>query len=122
MPISQEQLLKYFPHPEFRENQKETILQIIDHFDNGYKNVCLEMPTGGGKSAIAFTIARFMRDLPFIDPLSFDSVMPDSEHDLYSINGKSYIITPQKILQDQYGKDVENLFVNGRNAGFKGQK
>ncbi len=82
-------ILSYFPHKEFREDQKETLLQIEEYInDPEIENICLEMPTGGGKSAIAFTVARY----------------------LYTFWGnRSYIVTPQKILQDQYYSDVLRL-------------
>lgn len=110
--------LKYFPHDSFRENQRETILEIVNHFENGIENVCLEMPTGGGKSAIAFTIARWIAE-----KMVYQSEPQTAELDYItpSINGKSYIITPQKILQDQYGKDIDNLILHEEMTLLKGK-
>jgi len=72
-------LLKYFPYNSFRPFQEEAILKIDKAFNDGYKYVILESPTGSGKSAIAMTIALNMHD--------------------------AYLLTSQKVLQDQYIKD-----------------
>ena len=74
-------LFDFFPHSTFRKFQKETIQKIQDAFDSGRKYVLLESPTGSGKSAIGITLGLF--------------------------NESSYILTSQKVLQDQYVNDYE---------------
>ena len=62
-----------------RETQKNVINDIETAVKSGYKNILLCVPTGVGKSHIAVTIAKSL--------------------------GTSFIITAQKILQDQYTND-----------------
>ena len=83
---------EHFPFKKARKNQLETISEIKDAIDKGYKYIVLEAGTGTGKSAIAATLASM-----------YDS---------------TYILTVTKQLQDQYLKDFENLgfkLVKGRN-------
>lgn len=82
---------KYFPFDKARENQLETISEIKEAIDNGYKYIILEAGTGTGKSAIATTL----------------SLMYDS----------AYILTVTKQLQEQYLNDFSSLgfkLVKGR--------
>ena len=62
-----------------RESQIDIIQKIEDAINSGFGNILLCAPTGIGKSHIALTIARSL--------------------------GSSFIVTAQKILQDQYTKD-----------------
>jgi len=62
-----------------RETQKKVINEIESAVKSGYKNILLCVPTGVGKSHIGVTIAKSL--------------------------GTSFIITAQKILQDQYTDD-----------------
>lgn len=116
--MNEHPILNYFPHSDFREGQRETLLDIAYFYECNYKNICLEMPTGGGKSAIAFTVARWIAEQG-INNLND----PDTDYafDCPSINGKSYIITPQKILQDQYGQDIDNLILHEEMVVLKGK-
>lgn len=76
-----------FKHP--RPDQLETISEIVDAINQGYKYIVLEAGTGTGKSAIAATLS--------------------------SIYDSSYILTVTKQLQDQYLEDFSNLsLVKGR--------
>lgn len=82
---------KNFPFEEARQYQLETISEIKQAIDKGYKYIVLEAGTGTGKSAIAATLAKM-----------FDS---------------SYILTVTKQLQDQYIRDFSDLgfrLVKGR--------
>ena len=47
------QVLNYFPFEKARKHQLETISEILEAVDNGYKYIVLEAGTGTGKSAIA---------------------------------------------------------------------
>ena len=92
------QVKNTFPFNEPRENQLETISEIVEAIDNGYKYIVLEAGTGTGKSAIAATLA-----------LMFDS---------------TYILTKTKQLQDQYLNDFKNegfVLVKGK-SNFKCRK
>ena len=80
---------KNFPFKKPRPDQLETISQIIEAIDKGYKYIILEAGTGTGKSAIAYTLT--------------------------SIYETSYILTVTKQLQNQYLEDFSNFkLVKGR--------
>ena len=80
---------KHFPFTNPRDGQLETVSEILEAIDSGYKYIFLEAGTGTGKSAIAATLA--------------------------SICESSYILTITKQLQDQYLRDFNNLqVVKGR--------
>jgi len=90
--MPQDAILRHFPYPSYRPYQQETLLKIATAFDQGTRFVILEVPTGGGKSGIAWTVANHV--------------------------GESYFVTAQKILQDQYMRDFGHTLVDlkGRNA------
>lgn len=67
-----------------RKSQIEIIQKIEDAIDSGFKNILLCAPTGIGKSHIAVTVARSL--------------------------GTSFIVTAQKILQDQYTDDFKFVY------------
>ena len=78
-----------FPFPEIRDIQKEAIFKIIKSLVQEDKDYfILECPTGGGKSAIAITVARILKEL-------FET--------------RSSICTSTIALQDQYMKDFPEL-------------
>ncbi|AUR83180.1 helicase superfamily 1/2 ATP-binding domain protein [Vibrio phage 1.031.O._10N.261.46.F8] len=53
-------MLNHFPYPSARENQATAIQHVEDKLVNSDTKVCiLELPTGIGKSAIAYTIAKY---------------------------------------------------------------
>lgn len=81
-----------FPFPEFNPGQYEAIDRTVRAFLSGKKHVILEAPTGIGKSAIATTVHRVLKEL-------------DVKH-------RTTIITATKGLQDQYqndDKEIESL-------------
>ena len=81
----------YFIAPSYRRHQRETIEEIEDALQQGYKYVVVDAPTGAGKSHTARALA-------------FQS-------------GDAHIITIQKLLQDQYQNDFPDMFVmKGRGA------
>lgn len=85
-------VLSFFPHQEFRSFQREAIEDIQKAFDEGHKYVILESPTGSGKSAMAVSLGLF--------------------------NQPGFLLTSQKILQEQYIQDYgsDNICVmKGRN-------
>lgn len=84
----------YFPFKEMRKEQKEAIEFAIDSYESGKKHVLLELGTGTGKSVIGITIARYLND-------HFPCQTDESGE---SMSG-AYVLTTQKILQEQYVRD-----------------
>jgi len=72
-----------FPFARYRSGQREALQAIRDAYDQGARFVILEAPTGSGKSAIAVALAREA--------------------------SSAYVITAQKILQDQYLRDFPDF-------------
>ena len=72
-------ILDFFPHDDYRKYQKQTILETRDYFKAGYEYIIIESPTGSGKSAIGLTAGLYYN--------------------------KGYLLTSQKILQNQYEND-----------------
>ena len=75
----------HFPFPEYREGQRETIDRARDAFAAGKRFVVVEAPTGSGKSAVAVTLAREA--------------------------SSAFVVTAQKVLQDQYVRDFPDLAI-----------
>ena len=71
-----------FPFEKPRKNQREIIEQIIYAFESGKRYVILNAPTGSGKSVIAYAVSKYFKT--------------------------SYILTSQKILQEQYKNECVN--------------
>jgi ATP-dependent DNA helicase DinG len=89
--INKSDWIRFFPYPECRKSQEDAINSALNAFLNENKRfVIIEAATGTGKSAIGFTIAKYM-----------DSVLSESE----SFKKGSYFLTTQKLLQDQYMRD-----------------
>jgi Rad3-related DNA helicase len=74
-----------FPFRDYREGQRETIEQARDAFAAGKRFVVVEAPTGSGKSAVAVTLAREA--------------------------SSAFVVTAQKVLQDQYVRDFPDLAI-----------
>lgn len=84
-----------FPFPRIRPQQEEAINFILNKFLNENKRyVIAELGTGTGKSAIAITVSRYLNQVLQLEP---DMV------------AGSYVLTTQKILQDQYTNDFSSL-------------
>jgi len=85
---------KYFPFSQIRKEQEEAIKFAIDAYESGKKYVILELGTGVGKSATGITIARYMEvHAPTIKNVEGEPLTG------------AYVVTTQKILQQQYMKD-----------------
>ncbi len=81
----------YFVGNGYRPNQREAIEEIEDAFEQGYRYVVVDAPTGAGKSHVARSFA-------------FQS-------------NSTHLVTVQKLLQDQYQRDFPDMYVmKGRNA------
>jgi len=72
-----------FPFARYRTGQREALDAARAAFADGHRIVVVEAPTGAGKSAIAVTLAREARS--------------------------AYLLTGQKVLQDQYQRDFDDL-------------
>ena len=86
--------LPFFPFPKIRKEQREAIEFAIDAYESGKRFVILELGTGVGKSATGIAIARYMET-------HGSSIKNDAGDPLTG----AYIVTTQKILQEQYLRD-----------------
>jgi len=85
----------YFPYDRIRPEQEKAINFVLNAFLVDKKRYCLcEMGTGTGKSATAVTIARYLEK-------NGPKVLDDDNVPLSS----AYVLTTQKILQQQYVDD-----------------
>lgn len=71
------------------QHQLQVAKKVIDEFVDGRESVVAEMPTGFGKSFFAFIITKIFE---FLDE-----------------KNSSYILVPNKFLQDQYDKDIKQF-------------
>jgi Rad3-related DNA helicase len=100
---------QYFPKtPPFngnpRENQGEVISDIYNAILSGKRFIVIAAPTGAGKSAILYAVARAVNDLDDIEH-RFDG-------------GGSMFTTSQKLLQDQYESDFRDMYVLKGRANY----
>lgn len=84
----------YFPFPTIRKEQERAIEFALDAFASGKKYVILEIGTGGGKSAIGVTLASYLAE-------HGDKTVDDEGEETTG----TYVLTTQKILQQQYMDD-----------------
>ena len=84
----------YFPYEEIRPGQKDAIEAIIDSFESGVKYFILEAGTGVGKCAIGITISRY--------------ISAHIQKSADAVPG-SYVLTTQKILQEQYNQAMSDI-------------
>jgi len=86
-------IIDYFPFKTFRTKQKEILTEFQDNWDS-YDFFMLEAPTGFGKSAVAYTIAKWIQG---------------------ERGGYSHILASNKFLQEQYLRDFDDIaLVKGR--------
>ena len=86
-----------FPFESPRRLQRKLIEKVTEYFDEGYRHIVINAPTGIGKSIVGMAVANYFLDVN-------DNTAVDS----------SYILTSQKILQDQYVDDFHIPTVKGR--------
>ena len=79
---------KIFPFDTPRKYQRELIEQVLSAYQSGKHHVILNAPTGIGKSAISFAVANFFKT--------------------------AYVLTSQKILQEQYYRELNIPYVLGK--------
>lgn len=92
--ISQDDWIQYFPFKSPREEQIKAINFILESFLNGKKYVICSAATGIGKSIIGVTVSRYLRS--HYQHSNIDNLDP-------SIG--TFILTSQKVLQQQYIDD-----------------
>ena len=79
-----------FPLENIRDQQRTAIDFVLEAFDTK-KYAILEAPTGSGKSIIGITVGRYLQDHYSFTDANYDK--------------GSYVLTTQKMLQEQYTKD-----------------
>jgi len=115
--ITKSDWIKYFPLASPRAEQENIINFVLNSFFVEDKdNVIVEAGTGQGKSAIAMTVANYFADHSF----DLDNLTKDPAID-YNVG--TYVLTSQKVLQDQYIKDFSsspcNLLTLQSSTNFK---
>ena len=85
--------IQYFPFSKIRSEQRRAIEFAIDAYESGKKAVLLELATGVGKSATGITISRYVD--AHVDPI---------KNEEGPLTG-AYVLTTQKLLQQQYMDD-----------------
>jgi Rad3-related DNA helicase len=89
-------IAKHFPFESFRPNQKEVLDAVEESLDD-YNYIMLEAPTGLGKSAIAYAIAKWGCE---------------------KNNDLSHIVVDDKYLSDQYLGDFPDLVTMKGRSNF----
>lgn len=90
---------KHFPYPAYNAGQEHAIVEIVKALKLGIPHVIAEVPTGVGKSAIAYTVHKMMEDM----------------NDWH----RTTIVTASKGLQDQYTSEYEDMFDLKGKANYK---
>lgn len=90
----------FFPMPSMRPPQRRALEFIYESWQSGKKTVLLDLPTGVGKSPIAIAAANM------------SMAIAPQESEAIDYNPGTYIVTTQKILQDQYIRDFPGLVAN----------
>jgi Rad3-related DNA helicase len=80
---------RHFPFDTFNPGQEEAIQSVVEAFQAGKKHVVLQSPCGTGKSVIATTVHRVLRDL--------------------QPGFRTTIVTATKALQDQYQSEMADI-------------
>ena len=80
--------IDFFPHKSPRTQQIEAINFVENAFNSGKRFVAICAATGVGKSAIGLSVARWLAETK---------------------SQKSWFVTTQKVLQDQYTNDFSHL-------------
>lgn len=91
----------YFPLAQVRPEQARALDFITDSILAGNEFTIAELGTGVGKSAIAITVARWV-DANAIDLQQRGLISEES-------SPGGYVLTSQKILQDQYLRDFADI-------------
>ena len=95
---------RYFPFDSIRDEQKKAIEFALDAYESGKRYVLLEAGTGIGKSAIAITISRYL-----------ENHGGQTVDDTGVITTGAYVLTTQKVLQQQYVDDFGQGTGRGKN-------
>lgn len=87
----------HFPFDTPRKIQQKISQAVIKAFEDGFKHVVLQAPTGIGKSPIGYAVASYMNDKPIAKDTG---------------RMGAYILTSMKGLQDQYMNDFHDVKIN----------
>jgi len=96
--------VRYFPFAKIRDEQKKAIEFALDAYESGKRYVILQLGTGCGKSATGITIARYLE--------AHGGKTVDDEG--VTTTG-AYVLTTQKLLQQQYIDDFGPGIGQGKN-------
>jgi len=94
---------KFWPFGSYRRLQRKSIAAIAKAFADGKDFVIVEAPTGAGKSPIATTMARWMTANPKYADIGERAAGLEAGKE--KIQRGAYILTTQKLLQQQYLRD-----------------
>jgi Rad3-related DNA helicase len=62
------EIVNYFPMPEFRPKQKEVLLKCHELFESGKRLILLQAPVGFGKSAVNTALCRYYQPSLYTTP------------------------------------------------------
>lgn len=90
MNFNRSEVIKLFPHKEFRKYQRETIEKIADEMSTGVRAILLDAPTGFGKSPVDVTFCRASERAFYITPqlTLIDQVLRDKVLGKYVVDIK----------------------------------
>lgn len=103
---------RVWPHKEYRQDQKEVVIDILKAFyDDGYDNYILSAPTGFGKSPVCLTVAHIGGMLSGATGSDVDKMAEDVLRHYQEAESmeSGYYVTPQNILLDQLQDDYGSL-------------
>lgn len=93
--------------PSRLKKQISTCVKIIEGIVDGKTNFVIDAPTGFGKSILALLVDEMFKIA--------------IEKSVIKLKGDSYILVPNKILQDQYQNDIAKFELDKSHAQLKGQ-
>lgn len=89
------------------KKQIATCIKIIDGVILGKKQFMIDAPTGFGKTLLGLMVIEMFRNA--------------SNKGYMKVDKNSYILTPNKFLQDQYQQDIEKFELTATHVQLKGQ-
>jgi len=119
-----ESLLEYFPFPQIRAEQTAALQSIAPWLERVIQRGFFEQPplffgcdapTGVGKAGIAVAVARQVQQMLAADPTQYGFKKHYDEGTGKPLLPQVWVVTQNKILQDQYQKDFKDYLFD-----FKG--
>lgn len=93
---------RWFPLPTPRPSQTRALDAIADAWSRGIGTVVMQLPVGVGKSPLALAASRLSAEIP----------LPGDEDDEQQDGEDTWVLTTQKVLQDQYIREFGDMLVN----------